>query len=218
MQNPLQKRQLNYRSYLDSVKHMYDNPIAQTSTTAILTMVVIIFFGLAAIRPSLSVITKLQAEIKEKRELDAKLRSKVADLSAIQGQFLANQELLQVFERAVPPIEDVEKVSYLVEYVARRGNVKIVNYRASDIQVYGPLPRGITPGSFQELAVDLTLGGSYTDLINFFDTIQKLDRYFVADRVSFSQPSAQDVTYDTIMNIRLKMYWSPVADKSTPSS
>ena len=44
------QNQLKYRSYISTVRSLYEKPIAQTSTALILTLLTIAFFGLAAIK------------------------------------------------------------------------------------------------------------------------------------------------------------------------
>lgn len=207
--DPFKQSQLKYRSYLDSVRHMYDRPIAQTSTTLIVTLVTIAFFGLAAIRPSLGVISKLQAEVRDKRELNSQLGDKVSDLAAVVQEYKTNRELLSTFERAIPDNQNLERLVLSLDYLAQRNQVLILNSRTGSLVAYGPVDTHYTEGEpFPAFNIDLNIGGSYANLLDLLADIQNLDRYAVVQRVSFGQPATQDVSYEMTMNLRMRVYWS----------
>lgn len=211
--DPFKQSQLKYRSYLDSVRHMYDRPIAQTSTTLIVTLVTIAFFGLAAIRPSLGVISKLQAEVRDKRELNSQLGDKVSDLASVVQEYKTNRELLSAFERAIPDNQNLERLVLSLDFLAQRNQVLILNSRTGSLVAHGPVNTHYSDGEpFPSFNVDLNVGGSYANLLDLLADIQNLDRYVVVQRVSFGQPATQDVAYEMTMNLRMRVYWSEESD------
>lgn len=202
-------KKLSYRSYMDSVRHLYDMPVAQASTTLILTILTIVFFGLAAIRPSLGIITTLQAEIREKREIDSQLSTKVSSLLSIQDEYRRNSEVLSVFDQALPDNQDLERLILSVEYLASRNQVQLLGLRTSNLTVYSSTDEHLGDGEdFPAFSIDTNVGGSYGDLLELLDQLQNLDRYMVIERVSFNQPG-DEANFDLNMSFRAQVYWAP---------
>lgn len=220
----LRSQLTQHKSYIDSMRRMYDKPVAQTSTTLILTFATIVFFGFAAIRPSLGVITKLQSELSHKRELSDKLEQKVKVLINLQSNYSSNEETLSVFEQAIPNEQLLEELIVAIEYLNYKNEVELTNLRVNNLVTYGlstsensdePEGPSNVPEPYPSYHIDFNSGGSYQNLVNLLDELGRLYRYVVIERVTFNQTDEEDVAYEQIMGVRIKVYWAEADSLAT---
>lgn len=215
--DPFNKKQLNYRSYINTVRSLYDRPATQTSTALILTLITIAFFGLAAIRPTFTTISKLEAELKEKRLIEADMQSKLSAIAKVQEQYFNNQELVQVFNRAIPNDQNLEDILTKLEFIATQNQANLRNIQVFDTQTYGLRPKTQTNTSsttdatevpYEFFEVTFSVEGSYDDLISFLERINNLDRYAQINSITFNQPTEEDATYELNMGVKLTVFWN----------
>ena len=207
--DPFNKKQLNYRSYYDTFKVLYQKPVAQTSTALIMTLITITFFGMAAIRPTLGTISKLQAELKEKKVIDEQIRAKLSSLAKIQSEYLENKATLGVFDQAISKNHGVTDLLVRLEYIAAENNTPISSMRLAELTTLGPIDEHIREGEvFPSYTIDLSVLGEYTELVNLLDKMVKLDRYTKIETISFSQPNLDEEENLINLGVRLRVYWS----------
>lgn len=208
MNDPFKQRGLNYRSYFQTMKRLYQKPLMQTSTTLILTVATIAFFGLVAIRPTITTIISLQTELNEKQELNQELEDKIRVLGQIQQTFLEHEETLTVFDRAIPFSQLLERLLWEVEYMASENQIILQGLRTGEITTYSS--RENSGSGFETFTLDLTAIGEYSDIAQFLNQLQNYQRYLVIERVAYSQPTELGLGGGNIVvSVRLRAYWDP---------
>ena len=80
----------------------YENPIAKVSLELFLTVITILFFAIAAIKPTLLTTADLVKEIEDKEELDKKLGQKMAALASAQLEYQMVEDKLDFIDHAIP--------------------------------------------------------------------------------------------------------------------
>lgn len=207
--DPFSKKQLNYRSYIHTIRALYQKPVAQKSTALILTLSTIAFFGFAAIKPTLGTVSELQAELKEKKELDKEITAKLSALNEIQDLYSTHEDTITIFDRVIPADKQLEDILLKLEYLAYQNQTPLQSLRFVDLTAYGETSDMIQAGElYPSLQVDLTVHGSYGELTQLLGRFDNLDRYLRIEAVNFRQPTDEEATYELIMGVRLRLYWS----------
>lgn len=212
MADPFNTKQLNYRSYINTVRGLYEQPTTQTSTALIFTLLTIAFFGLAAIRPTLATISELQAELKEKKVMETELTDKINTLSQLQQEFQDHEDSLEVFDTVIPHQQDLDRLLLEVEYLAAINQTPLRNIRLVDVTTFGEAKTVQDEeedlGPFESLAFSVTANGSYDQLMDLLKVYDSFDRYVMIESMSFSQPTEEDADYELSMNVTMRVYWS----------
>ena len=213
--NPFNTKQLNYRSYINTVRSLYEQPVTQASTALILTLLTISFFGIAAIRPTFITVTELESELKEKRTIEAQMHEKLTSLSEVQDTYLENQDLLKVYDRAIPDDSDLENFIVKLEYVFSQSPVILAGTQVENITTYGnyqPPKQADTNEQFASSQITLTVNGSYDNLVAVLERVSNLDRYVEIESITFRETTEEDSSLLS-MGVRLKVYWNQAESK-----
>ncbi len=218
MYQPLnQTNQLNYKSYYHSIRRAYHKPIAQTSSALILTILTISFFGFAAIRPTLSTVSSLVGEIKEKEELEKKVDTKLNALNTAQAQFNQHQTTLLNFDLAIPPEHQLDQLLLQLEYINSLHSTRLVSLRIDPLTLVGTNPEA-EASPFSSLLIRMTSKGELPQLKQLLADLNNLQRVVLIDSVSFSQPSLEDEEVDPAisMTVTFNVYYSKESIVTTP--
>jgi Tfp pilus assembly protein PilO len=203
------QNQFKYKSYLSVIRGIYEKPIAQTSSALILTLVTITFFGLAAIKPTLSTVSQLIKELEEKKEIDEKLTKKLASLATVQEQYSLARQELEVFDTTIPSTQGLEDTLLQLEYLASINGTSLLNIRTSSLTTLGtPLNPTDKTQPFPEYTITITVEGTYGQLKFLLNQISLLKRLIVIESVAFTQSNIDGVTA-VRATAQLKTFWNP---------
>lgn len=170
-----------YRQYYGNLRKIYERPIVKVSFFVLLSFVTVTFFSLLAIRPTLTTIGLLVREIEDKRADDAALDKKIATLNSLQGVLGGLGGELNLVENVLPPQPAADRLMQVFEYVAAQNQVTIV---AATIDPENVLTSQRSGGEeVAEVPLALTVGGEFTQVKDFLETIERLDRIIVLDEV-----------------------------------
>lgn len=117
---------LSWRSrYSRGLTPILKKPRAAAYVMLILSLLTAAFFGLFAIKPTLVTISRLMREIKDGKEIDAKLSQKINALTTLDQQYRALENDLIVVETALPTKPEFDSILAQLEKVANENQVEL---------------------------------------------------------------------------------------------
>lgn len=170
-----------YRQYYGNLRKIYERPIVKVSFFVLLSFVTVTFFSLLAIRPTLTAIGLLVRGIEDKRAVDAALDKKIAALNSFRGVLGGLGGELDLVENVLPAEPAADRLMQTFEYVAAQNQVTIV---VATIDPENVLISQRSGGEeVAEVPIALTVGGGFTQVKEFLETVERLDRIIVLDEV-----------------------------------
>lgn len=89
-----------------TIRRARESISSQTYTFAGITLIAVLIFLLGAIRPTLSAISEIQNEVKEKERIDAQLQQKINVLTELQNSVTEYEDDLKIIETYFPSTSD----------------------------------------------------------------------------------------------------------------
>lgn len=169
-----------------SLDQFYAKPVAVVSFELLLSLGLVVFLGLFAIKPTLTTMSDLIKEIEDKTELKEQLDKKVAALSTAQTVFLSMENRLSVLDQAIPSQPELIKSLKIVEKLAGESNVIIESIGVTTIPDETPADLAIGVPERSPLPVSVTVIGDYVSIRSFVESLRNVRRSYVVDTVSFS--------------------------------
>lgn len=177
-----QKRRKQLATLLDQ---FYHNPVAKVSMELFLTVGLVIFLALFAIRPTLLTMSDLLKEIEDKTELNDQLDKKVAALGSAQSIYLALEERLPVLDAAIPSSPQTIRTLKIIEKLATDNEVVVSSISLQEVPESPATVPDFEDLTRVNLEIALAVVGDYTSIKNFVAGLQNSQRAFVVDSVIF---------------------------------
>ncbi|MCB9800985.1 MAG: type 4a pilus biogenesis protein PilO [Pseudomonadales bacterium] len=175
------KRQKQLATMLDA---FYSNPVAKVSLELFLTVGLVIFLAMFAIRPTLLTMSELLKEIEDKTELEEQLTKKVAALGSAQSIYLTIEKRLPVLDEAIPSDPETIKTLKIIEKIASENEVVIGSISLPEVPESDEATQ-TTVLSRSNLEMGISLAGDYTSIRDFVSGLQDSQRVFVVDSIVF---------------------------------
>ncbi len=177
-----------------ALNHFYQNPVAKVSIELLLTVGLVLFLGIFAIRPTLITMSDLVKEIDDKTKLDQQLGQKIAALSQAQSEYLSVENRLSVLEEAIPNNPDVVRDLKLIEKMASEASIVITNTSINELPkpILGELPFDKLKRSAVSAKVNVT--GDYPTIRSFAEKLRASRRVFVIESINFTLDEDRDTT------------------------
>ncbi len=170
-----------------ALDRFYQNPVAKVSLELFLTIGLVVFLAMAAIRPTLLEMTELIKRIEDKKELSEQLSKKVAALGTAQTQFLALQERLFMLDQAVPSTADVIEALKIIEKSASDTGIILNSASIQEVPDKGvDQQNNFDSLSKKDMQLVVSMSGDYSSIRDFVSALQNSRRTFVIDTVVFS--------------------------------
>ena len=168
------------------LNHFYANPVAKASMELFLTIGLVLFLGIFAIRPTIVTMSDLLKEIETKTELDKALTSKVAALQTAQTQYLNIEQQLPVLDSAIPEQPEVILSAKLIEKIAADTQVVIKSLGISELPEDTQEGVPFTQKSKQNVNISLSITGDYVSIRNFVEALRNSRKSFIVESVVFA--------------------------------
>jgi Tfp pilus assembly protein PilO len=149
--------------------------------TLVLTLITLSFFGIFAISPTLSTISKLQKELEDNLLVDQRLKEKINNLSTLQQKYAELQGNLADVYSAVPKTPEVAVFMGQLREVARNNNVKVVSMQTFQVEA---VPKVITIKKYISFNFNVSIEGGYENIYNFVKTLSEMQRIVLIENLS----------------------------------
>lgn len=163
----------------------YQSPVAIVSLELILTISLILFLAIFAIRPTLLTMSDLLKEIEDKTTLNERLTQKVAALSTAQNEYLAYEPRISVLDDAIPSIPEIVNALKIIEKIAAEERVIISSISVNQVPD-GDEELEFTKKQLIQVPISISLIGDYPSTRRFVEALKENRRTFVIDTVVFS--------------------------------
>jgi Tfp pilus assembly protein PilO len=173
----------------------YQKPVARVSIELILSIVVVVFFAIFAIRPTLITMADLIKEIADKKELDQQMDLKLASLYTAQDQYEQYQSNFYLLDEAIPRQLDVVKSLKKFEKIA--GEEQLVINQISLAEVPKSIGEGLLDSNFEDyqrdfLPINIEVVGNYLQIREFVEEIMNLRQLIIVDQVAIERETESD--------------------------
>lgn len=206
---------LQYRSYANQFRNWYKKPVAQTSSAVILTVFAIAFFGLAAIRPTLTTITMLLREIEDKQAYDEELTKKLNNLTTVQKKYTDSQQVLGIFNQVLPNDQGINQLFAQIEAISENNNVTLYSVNTGDVTTFKETNKTQNQKNnalvIEEYQVSISLKGNMVDLSRWLFEFKNIERLIEIKQISIRPSNEQLDTSTQIkdMSVQAIIYWIP---------
>jgi Tfp pilus assembly protein PilO len=156
---------------------------ARKFITLVLTFITLCFFGIFAIGPTFSTISKLQKELEDNKMVDDKLKQKINNLSILQGKYAELQGSLEDIYSAVPKGPEVAIFMGQLEQIAKINNVDLISVQTFEVQA---VAKENVSKRYSSFNFNLGVEGSYDNINNFLKTLAGMQRTVSLDSLSIN--------------------------------
>ncbi len=179
-----EKTQLNL-----ALQTFYNNPVAKVSLELFLTVFSIVFFALAAIRPTLLTMADLIKEIEDKKELSKKFDQKISALASAQQVYSNLENRLYLLDQAIPSSANLLELLKTIEKVCSEEVVVIETASVNEIPVETDLTNlttsNLSKAKQNNLILKLSLIGNYQAIRNVAEKLRSNRRLIIVDSITF---------------------------------
>lgn len=197
-----------YRRYFVNLKKVTERSDVRSFTNLTLTFFLISIMGFLAIKPTLVIIANLAKEIKEKEEINQKLKSKIVSLVKAQEEYSLNQDRFFLLDQALPNTPDFPTLVSTLEKQANEAGVIFNSFSIDKILLVEKKETKETKeDKISSFEFNLSLSGEYDNLKEFLIRLEELRRIVNFSTVSLGakkEPGKENV-YREIFNLRLNV-------------
>ena len=172
----------------------YQQPVARVSLELILTILMVIFLAVFAIRPTLVTMSDLIKEIEDKQKLSDDLSKKIAALSTTQVEYAAAEPKLVFLNEAIPSTPDLLTTLKIIEKLAEENKVIINTASINEVPPEVSEENAINDKTLvrKNLSASLSLTGDYVSIRSYVQALMNTRRSIIVDTITFSVQDTRD--------------------------
>ena len=183
----------------------YQKPVARVSIELILSIVLVIFFAIFAIRPTLITMADLVKEIADKKELNQQMDLKLASLATAQEQYELYQSQFYLLDEAIPRRLDLVRSLKKIEKLASEGQVVIDQMSLAEVPE--TISEEMLSGNFADyqrefVAINIELAADYLRIRELIEKIMNLRQVIVVDQIAIDRKTESN---DLSAQLRISM-------------
>ena len=176
---------------------LLDNKKNATYFTAILSILTLSFFGIFAIKPTITTAVSLQKEIGDLRALNDKYEEKITSIVRAQSEYEKIRDDIPLFFATLPDRPQFTKLIINEEQIASNSGMTLVTFQLD------PMPISKTEEKKGLVTLNLSIGatGEYGNAYNFLTHFLRSQRVVSIADIDLSQDQA---TYGGKIRVSLK--------------
>lgn len=156
----------------------------------VVTLCAIAFFGLFAIKPTISTILKLQKEVSDNQFVLDQLEVKIKNLSELRKRYSALQGDLPTITAAITAQPDVHLLFAQIQSIAKSSNVSINSLQNLEVEVIKN--EKSTSKNYYSYSFTIKGKGSLDDIYRFVQVLTNMERVVNIDLFSLNLTSDQN--------------------------
>src|SRR3989344_2025543 len=188
-----------YNKYFTSLRLVYTKkPEVRVSLNLLMTLLAISFFGLFALRSTISTIAELLSNVKSQEEISNKLDEKIQALQKAHANWTQEAQREFLIDQALPKGPQPDDYLRQIEGLSAQTSVTLIALTLQDVLIYGK--GGISAdqnadkdssGPVKYMNVTFTVEGQYSQVISFENGLENLRRNIKIDTLSLGQAKKQ---------------------------
>ena len=156
---------------------------AKKFITLVLTLITLSFFGIFAIAPTLSTISKLQKELEDDQLVENKLKQKINNLSILQQKYADLQGSLPDVYSAIPKTPEIASFMGQIKQLAKKNNVSIISLQTFQVEA---VAKGNLIKRYSSFNFNLSMEGDYENINEFLNGLTEMQRIISLDTLTIS--------------------------------
>ena len=168
------------------------------------TIFVSILLIIGAIKPTITTMTRIRAEISKKEDTEAALAEKISALSELDSQYIGLKNDFNNISLVFPTDGDFSLFMANIDAVSSRNSYILESLSFSEYKEENPLNTIV----IEPWSVKLTVAGNRANLINFLKDLESLPMYPVIESITFTEDS--DTEEASRFTVNLRIYQIPV--------
>lgn len=183
------------RKYSLDLSKYYRKPATQVSLSIVLSLFIIAFFILIAIRPTLVTITKLQQEIEESERTLGKLETKVQSLERAAQVWETIKGRVEEVDQAIPQNgPHYQEIALTTEVVANEAGVTLHSLTLGESLLMSQVVDVYTGKKQEVIEMQFTtrVSGSFPQILTYMNNLLDLERIVGVDSVTVSKENVVD--------------------------
>lgn len=184
-----------YKSYLSSHPELVQRLSSQKFVFylyVIFTLLVVSFFGVIVIRPTLLTIFTLRDEYTENEQTLAELDAKLSAIAALKAQQKQLASELGALDMVIPTTPEIPQLVRKIETLAQNNDVSLSRIEIGNIEVF---PNNRADSPFFTFNFNMGVRGNVVNLNDFLSDLIQFDRLISIDRVSGGAVTDGDTEY-----------------------
>ena len=170
----------------------------------IFSLVMVSFFSIFALRPTLTTIATLQKSISEQQTVNNQIIQKIDDLKNARNNYLAiSQETRSKVDGLVPNDTDLPALINQIRSVAQTYDASISGIQFETIVLDGKPQTLVAKPAQKDIPFTISLRGSYERLVQFVDALPKTDRNITIENITVHSDSDNGL----LMAINARAYY-----------
>jgi len=193
-----------YREYLKLLPKLNDEK-AQSYVMLAFTLVALSFFGIFAIKPTLSTITELKRKLVDLQFVNQKYTTKIKNLSKLQIAYNSLSNDLPIITDAIPQKPEVPRLVAQINALLSRSNLQTTSLKALRVEI---APERQSSGKNTSYVVfTLDASGAYDDILAFIQSVIHSNRLITIETISISKDTESGDAL--VLNLRGRSYFRP---------
>jgi type IV pilus assembly PilO-like protein len=200
-------------------KRLKKNPLAYASADFLSSVLLIVFLFIAAIRPTILAIKKIQLKNEEMITFNTSLLSKISTLEKLTPQYQRNMQFIDLVHQAVPNKHDFPVFEKQIRFLIQKNRLEPLAVSFSQFPLIKPeydLSEPKKTSSRKEriraeltnnITFSATVQGSYADIKSFLTQIQNLIRITKIGTVSIERSKQTDTAEQLVLTVRGNAYF-----------
>lgn len=178
------------RRYSMDLAKYYRKASTQVSLSVVLSLFIVAFFIMAALRPTFVTIAKLNTEIEDTEQTLNSLKTKSAALVKAAQVWEEIQPQLPYVEASIPQDGPYyERITKAIELLATEAGVELVNVNLDKALLYSQVVN-IYTGRKQaviELPTEVRIRGGFLETLSFLEALLTIDRLYKVESITMSK-------------------------------
>jgi len=201
-----------YRRYFVDLQSLYKKREIVVYTSLTLSLLAVAFFGLFALKPTLTTIASLFKELEEKKKIDQTLQTKIDNLNRAQNNYALVATSIPLVNQALPQNHTVAEVAYQIEGLAQKFNLSLRATTFEPVTLQGKAPGKKVSLGPEEINFNLTTSGSFEDLKAFLNSLENSRRILTLKSFNLNRAQLEE---EQIMSLSAsaKTYYLPKEKK-----
>lgn len=196
-----------YSRYYTYIQPVFKNKTFQTYGTLTFGLIVVIFFLIFAVRPTILTILSLQKTIIAQNQLLKQINTKADNLSLARDNYNnLNQPLKSKVVALVPTSASLPCFMNYLSDLAATEDATISSIQISQTDLNGTSKCIITDddlansqkGKVSKIDFTLNTQGSYNSMVNFLEKIERLNRLVTIENVAFNKDATKSTIFISI--------------------
>ncbi len=189
------------RYYSGALKVYQSRPKVKQSVSLAAALIASAALGAFAIKPTVTTIASLKADIRAQSDIDKRLEKKLENVRAAYDNYSKITDRLKVLDESFPSAPKIATFLRQVEAMGRDMNVKVTNITFDSAPIAGAKIDKTKAKKFESVTFGVNLTGEYTTLKEFLSGLEEMKRIAIIDNYGFFIRKAKEGEDSSLLNL-----------------